>query len=555
MKTTKELAQHLGIELKTLMFYAFALPDTKKYYHFEIKKRNGDSRRIDAPIITIKNIQSSLSLLLQNEYEKSAPKSVYGFRPGRGIIKNASAHLNKRVTIKVDLKDYFNSITGGMIVETLTSRPFGMDKQVARVIAGLCTIGGRLPQGAPTSPVLANIITRTLDIKLISFAHKTRGTYTRYADDLTFSYSHENTARQCAIYSEDGIVLNAEIIKHIESKGFTVNSNKLRYKKSTSRQMVTGIITNNKIPGLPREYIRETKLLIHILLKYGEKEAAEAYRRKYAQNRYGHRNNLDISAIVRGRLEYIKSVKGVKSSAYCKLALRYKAFNPQYKFEEEEQAVFNPEEIIILCEGKTDYKHLSAALAHFQRNGQFNSLKLDLTDKERGGYDGLQKQIDALLKVKLRQKHIAIFDADVPSISKKYYDPNDLYKVHENLFVIITPRPDHVESGENFCIEMLYKDKDLKRVSSEGRRIFLSNEFDAKTSKHKKEPYYVQDRIKDKLIVESPVYRFTDEGESLNYCRSKDDFAKEIEACHMTQPIDFSGFLPLFKKIYEVHSS
>ncbi len=549
MKSKKELAEKLGITEKQLNFYAYKLPESDKYFEFQIKKRNGDPRTIHSPNIVLKKIQRGLCEVLAENYEPLAPPCVHGFRKDRSHITNAGAHLKKRILIKLDLKDYFPTITGGMVVNTLISFPFLYNKEVARTIASLCTRNGVLPQGSPTSPILANMVTRTLDIKLINLAKRLRCTYTRHADDITFSFSSENLSKLLAKTEDGQIELSTEIIEEITNKGFLINHDKIRYRKWSNRQMVTGIITNNKKINLKREYLKETKLLIHISLKYGKEAAKESYFRKYPNNRYGYRENFDIVSTIRGRMEYIKYVRGEDDPVYLSLVDKYLRLNPNYK------VTYRPipsdkDKIIIFCEGETDYKHLEMALEYFQNNGYFTSLKLELTDKKIKGWDGLKKKFDNMIGSRLLNKHVAIFDSDVPELFKDY-PPNTCKKIDDNLFVVVIPTPEHLADGERFCIEMLYKKQDFQRKDSNGRRIYLSQEFNKTTGMHLSERVFTAPISGNKLVIDSNVFSLDNPTDSTaTVSLSKNHFAGLIQENRQT--VDFSGFKKLFEYLRDI---
>ena len=264
MENRKDLAKRLGISERKLNFFLFVLTDDRKYNSFEIKKRNGSSRTIDAPVKPLKEIQKNIADLLNDIYEISAPKCVHGFRRQRSSLTNARVHLSKRAIIKIDFQDYFNNITGGMVYKCLTSHPYKFAPQVAYAITNICTFKGYLPQGGPASPILANMVTRSLDIKMMSFAQATRANYTRYADDITISFTSENQILRWIDESDGVLRLQDDVTSIIENKNFKINSSKIRLRKYYKRQIVGGIIVNNKRPGISRDYLKETKLLIYM---------------------------------------------------------------------------------------------------------------------------------------------------------------------------------------------------------------------------------------------------------------------------------------------------
>lgn len=269
------------------------------------------------------------------------------------------------------------------------------------------------------------------------------------------------------------------------------------------------------------------------------------------RNSYNSKNKFDIISTLRGRLEYIKSVKGENSSAYLTLAKRYKVLNPNYNIDEKKYASRDLNEIIIYCEGKTDYKHIDAALKHFQKRGHYLGLKLDLKDKDIGGCDKLIKKLDNMRDTELLRKSVAIFDADAKDILR-VYPKNTCEQISENLYVIVIPNPDNIDEKDPFCIEMLYKNEDLLRKDGNGRRIFLASEFNKKTGIHLKEPL-VASKIGDKLIIDQSVYRTDAPPESNDsIALSKDDFAEMISRCSSNDEVDFDGFRRLLDCLWRI---
>src|SRR5690606_21971561 len=143
-------------------------------------------RKILAPDDKLKTLQSRIAGLLSKLYEPRKPAKA--FIEGRSIVDNAAAHCRKSFVFNVDIKDFFPSITFGRVRGLLISKPYSLSAETATVIAHLSTVSGVLPQGSPCSPVISNMICSSLDRELHSLARKYRATYTRYADDITFSF-------------------------------------------------------------------------------------------------------------------------------------------------------------------------------------------------------------------------------------------------------------------------------------------------------------------------------------------------------------------------------
>ena len=169
-----------------------------QYRQFEIPKKSGGTRKIIAPGGDLKNIQRMLSILLS--FAVTPDSHAHGFIRERSVITNASLHVGKNYVLNLDLKNFFPSITYSQVVRALRKR---FNKETSTFIAKICTwresddlLEDVLPQGAPTSPILSNMVCEPLDEKLSKLAVNFGLTYSRYADDITFSSNH-------SVYSND----------------------------------------------------------------------------------------------------------------------------------------------------------------------------------------------------------------------------------------------------------------------------------------------------------------------------------------------------------------
>lgn len=190
--------------------------------------------------------------------------AAYGFRKERSIIDNAQIHLNQEMLLNIDLKDFFPSVTSKRIYYVF-HKICKYDTKVSSCLTKLVTFHGKLPQGAPTSPILSNIVSYMLDIRLYNLAKKMDLQYTRYADDITFSGKKEKV----------NIFLYHMVEQIIEENGFTLNKNKTRFAGKGARQEVTGLIVNNKQVSIPKSYIKEIRKEIYYIQKYGLKSHRE----------------------------------------------------------------------------------------------------------------------------------------------------------------------------------------------------------------------------------------------------------------------------------------
>lgn len=297
-----------------------------RYTNFSIPKKSGGVRTISAPVTGLKSILSSLNTILQSLYEPS--KHAMGFVTGRSVVDNAKIHLGQNYIYNIDLEDFFPSVDKSRIWKRLTLPPFGFSSELADVIAGLCTMrlevdGAEqvryvLPQGAPTSPTITNIICAKLDRQLGHLAKKYGLRYSRYADDITFSSMHY-------IYAEDGDFVR-ELRDIIAQNRFAINEKKTRLQKIGERQEVTGLILSDKV-NVARRYTREIRTILHIWERYGHLAACDSYMRHRKANPVARRKGgmPTLEMVVMGKLQYLKMVKGVDDALYSKLEAKFQS--------------------------------------------------------------------------------------------------------------------------------------------------------------------------------------------------------------------------------------
>ena len=164
MKSFIDLSNILEIEPKKLSYIIFVIPSKDKYSCFEIKKKGGGKRKINRPSNQLFVLQRKFKKYLEGFY---SPKICsHGFEINKNIKTNAIIHLKSKVILNIDLKDFFDSINFGRIYGLFLSQPFNFDKKASVAITNLVTFDNKLPQGAPTSPILANMIARNLDTSL-----------------------------------------------------------------------------------------------------------------------------------------------------------------------------------------------------------------------------------------------------------------------------------------------------------------------------------------------------------------------------------------------------
>ena len=224
LSSLHDLAAFFEVEPYQISYYAFQIDKKLAYRTFRIPRRNGRERRIEAPKPTLKYIQRLIHESLTRLY--GPHPGVHGFRPGRSIVTNAQNHVGSRYVLNVDLEDFFPSITRKRIYGRLVSGSlFIQQRSIANLIASLSTNAySRLPQGSPSSPVLANIVAAELDADLAKLSGSLGCWYTRYADDITISTSRGEMPPKLARYPNargtGQVAIGDQLVDIIERHGF-----------------------------------------------------------------------------------------------------------------------------------------------------------------------------------------------------------------------------------------------------------------------------------------------------------------------------------------------
>ena len=231
LKTRNDLADFLKISRRFLSYILFKKKIENCYRTFTIPKKSGGVREISAPDNQLYSIQEKLSKAIADNFNNTLNTQTiaHGFIKGKSIFTNASAHTQKRYIINVDIKDFFPSINFGRVRGFfLKNDKFLLPNIVATTIAQLTCYKGVLPQGAPTSPIISNLICSILDNRILKLAKKYHLYYTRYADDLTFSTNSN--------FNTDKDNFLEELEEEIEKSGFTINKEKTHVFMNNNRQ-------------------------------------------------------------------------------------------------------------------------------------------------------------------------------------------------------------------------------------------------------------------------------------------------------------------------------
>ncbi len=302
LATPADVAEALGLSIPRLRWLAFHSEASMRthYVRFTVPKRSGGTRELASPHRDLRRCQR---WILGSVLDKlTVHEAAHGFVRGRSTLTGAAVHAGSEVLVNTDLKDFFPSITFPRVMGLF--RAVGYSPAVATIFALLSTESPRrtvdyagtvyhvatgpraLPQGACTSPALSNLVARRLDARLAGLADKLGWTYTRYADDATFSASGEPAGRVGYLLAR---------IRHITAdEGFSVNEKKTRVLRRNTAQTVTGIVVNER-PGVPRKLVRRLRAILH----HAKTEGLAA------QNREGHPH---FESWVRGMVAYVSMV-------------------------------------------------------------------------------------------------------------------------------------------------------------------------------------------------------------------------------------------------------
>lgn len=325
LKSPRDLAQLLQIPYKYLIYYVYGTSSNSRYTKFYIPKKSGGYRTIHSPNGSLGIVQRKLSQVLYAVYKPRS--SVHGFAASCSIITNAKSHVGKKFILNLDIKDFFDSINFGRVRGLFIAKPYELDEKVATVIAQICCFDNKLPQGAPTSPIVSNLICARLDSELQRFSSDHGLFYTRYADDITFSSNRKEIPAKLVSYYKKGfsrVVLGEELQSIIKRNGFIINDKKVRlsYNK-TQRQEVTGLIVNQKI-NVSRKYVRNIDGALHAWGKYGLEAATKTYSSKYAKKvTLPQKDTAPFLDSLRGKIEFIGSVRGKSDHLYQKLLSKF----------------------------------------------------------------------------------------------------------------------------------------------------------------------------------------------------------------------------------------
>ncbi len=458
LKDRSDIADLLEVDIKTLIYFLYRKDKPISYKTFSIRKKTGGERIINAPTSSLKILQRKLAYVLSMNY---IPKpSVYGFCLNKNIKKNANRHFNKKNVFNIDLDNFFPTIHIGRVIGMFSSKPFSLPREVAITLAQICCYEGKLPQGAPTSPIVSNIICRKLDGQLQSLAKEFRCTYTRYADDITFSTTYKSFPFEIVGEKyEPGL----ELMGAIKQNGFNINEKKTRLQNKINRQEVTGLIVNEFV-NVKRDYINNIRAILHSWEKEGIENASKKYFTLNGKNCLSEKSSAFFKESVLGKINYIRAIKGYRSPVYRKLINKYNinCKNGKINLETDEnkmlcESVWVVDNISAITQGTCfllkDYGLITAY--HVVKNqDKIEVYRSDLVGKK---YIAVVDKYDEHLDIAILK--IEGFDT-VKSIDSLDYNLNDNYNYGDEFK--IAAYPDHFISNSIYTTKCDIASKIIK---------------------------------------------------------------------------------------------
>jgi RNA-directed DNA polymerase len=516
-----DVADLLGFRPKAVSYILYKIPRDQKYSAFEIPKKNGGQRLIQAPEARLKLLQGNLANLLQdcldeiNAAKNLKDRTSHGFKRKRSIITNARQHRNRKWVFNIDLEDFFPSINFGRVRGFfIRNHDFELNEKVATVLAQIACHNNSLPQGSPCSPVISNLVAHPLDMRLVKLAQSVGCTYSRYADDLTFSTSKKQVPVEIALPIESQESATHQwmpgkaLSDTIKRSGFNINVTKTHLMYRTSRQEVTGLVVNKKI-GVQWRYRHNVRAMVNKLVTTGKFEVAGAVHSEgnvIIEKRPGSLDELH------GMLGFIDGID-VYNNHHTNDKTNWLSARERIYREFLVYSVFYAAPMpIIVCEGDTDNVYLTHAIrglaSEFPDLAEITAdhkilLKVRiykypasstarLIGLREGGSSALAKFIGAYKKEThrftapgLQNPVIIVYDNDdgaksifstIKQHTKIQLTGTEPYAhVLKNIYAVPTPI---AAEGEISKIEDFFRDE-IKDIPIDGKTFNEGNDFDA----------------------------------------------------------------------------
>ena len=544
----KEVAKLINIELRAITYVLYKIGIEESYKSFEIPKKAGGTRVIDSPNKQLKRIQTQLGKKVYDihknyiDQKRIASNISHGFETGKSIITNARIHKNKKYLLNIDIANFFSSINFGRVQGYFNkSQEFMFSKEVSTIISQLVCYEKKLPQGAPTSPIISNLIFNIVDLRILSLAKKYKLSYTRYADDMSFSTNNK-------AFRTDHIEFIQELKVLLKNSGFDINESKTRLEYYSSRQEVTGLTVNKKI-NARRKFIKQTRAMVDQLFKtdsfkidgvIGTEEQLEG-RLAFINQLDWYNNDLESeSKKNKGNKKYISGLN---------------AREKQYQYFLFYKYFFRPSKPTIVTEGKTDIIHIKAALMKY--SDRYPNL---ITKNDSGKY---VFNLYFLNKSKRLKYFLGIVQngADTMKNIWNFYNGKNNC---DNIFKYINDKSEYgVIRAVNPVILLFdnekHSDKPLRKflkhigMNAESDKPFLklnANLYLQKIPRVNNSDSEIED------LYSKEILNISINGKKFEkIVKDEDTFSKDIFSKYILehyQEIDFSNFLPLLDSINNI---
>lgn len=562
-----DLAAILNYTPSALSYLVYKRP--AKYTQFTIPKSNGEPRQICAPCDELKALQKQVKVLLDKclatiEAKIQARGAIsHGFKAGHSIITNAEPHKKRRYVFNVDLEGFFDSIHMGRIRGFLISnKDFKLNPKVATVLAQIMCHDDKLPQGSPTSPVASNLIGHLLDLRLVQLAKRNGCSYSRYADDLTFSTNKKDFPEEIASSDESGNSWSAgpSLIKIIQKSGFKLNHNKTRMQYRTNRQSVTGLVVN-QITNTPAEVRRTARAMAFHLFNNGyylikdEVPGAEIEKAPMIRD-YTQLESLDglfsfIYMVDQFNRKKIADNNNVKIESFKKTSLE--KIHADFLFYKNFYASPLP---TILCEGKTDNVYLTCAMKSLM--DKFPRL----CKASKDGKPALRVRFINYSELTHRALDLNGGSADLAAFIRSYAKNCGKYKAHPPLSPTIIVVDN--DSGSEPIFKAIKEVTGSRYAIPNGKgtildksqtTYYITQNLSVVLTPLKKDgqPTMMEDFFTAKVrqtVWENKTFEILSKSPSKN-TYNKNTFAQKIVKADRAN-IDFKGFSPILKSISQL---
>ncbi|MHA3736090.1 retron Ec67 family RNA-directed DNA polymerase/endonuclease [Pseudomonas sp. Eth.TT006] len=566
-----DLALYLGYKPKSLSYILYKKPKEELYRSFEIPKKTGGSRTISAPCKELKLLQSKLLEKLQaciNEIQslKKLRKTLtqpfktekntslsHGFKPGYSIITNARQHRHKRHVLNIDLENFFGSIHFGRVRGFfIKNQDFNLHPKIATILAQIACHDNVLPQGSPCSPLISNLVAHVLDIRLAELAKKNDCTYSRYADDITFSTNEKNFPNSLAVCvcEEDHIwIAGKTLVDLVKKCWFSINHAKTRLQYKDSRQEVTGLIVNSKV-NVRAEYHRTAKAMAHRLFHSGKYETL----------------GFDKDGLSKKVPGSVNQLSGVFSFIYMvnKYNRNLRTINPLEKFPNLQPKLKSIEEThrkllfykdfyanevpTIMCEGKTDNVYLRTAIRSLSE--KFPAL----IEKDKDGEKRLKLKIFNYTDQVKYLMHLTGGTGDMVKFTSNYPKECSFYKSKGGLKPVILVVDNDQGASDLYTRIQKFGKMPVKPDGSKPFYFYSNNLYIVPTPLTPDGKQTMIENLFDPELLKTELDGKTfnpDEKTATASNYSKNHFAEYVVKANQ-KTIDFSGFEPLLATISKI---